>query len=48
VMKPLLRHPSVAILRDCGHVPMIERPEETASRYLDFLEQAKAQRTAAR
>lgn len=48
VMKPLLRHPSVAILRDCGHVPMIERPEETAGHYLDFLEQAKAQRTAIR
>ncbi|MDF3932052.1 alpha/beta fold hydrolase [Pseudomonas citronellolis] len=48
VMKPLLKHPSVVILRDCGHVPMIERPEETASHYLDFLGQANAQRTAAR
>ncbi|QEY72511.1 alpha/beta fold hydrolase [Pseudomonas denitrificans (nom. rej.)] len=37
VMKPLLKKPSVAILRDCGHVPMIERPEETARLYLDFL-----------
>jgi pimeloyl-ACP methyl ester carboxylesterase len=25
------------IMKDCGHVPMIERPEETASLYLDFL-----------
>lgn len=38
VMKPLLKKPSVAILRDCGHVPMIERPEETARLYLDFLQ----------
>ncbi|MBD9631261.1 alpha/beta fold hydrolase [Pseudomonas sp. PDM19] len=38
VMKPLLKKPSVAILRDCGHVPMIERSEETARLYLDFLQ----------
>ena len=27
----------LAILKDCGHAPMIERPEETAQRYLAFL-----------
>lgn len=27
----------LAVLKDCGHVPMIERPEETAQRYLTFL-----------
>nr|WP_294973602.1 alpha/beta hydrolase [uncultured Pseudomonas sp.] len=47
VMKPLLKEPSVAILRDCGHVPMIERPEETARLYLDFLQQSQAPATAA-
>lgn len=46
VMKPLLKKPSVAILRDCGHVPMIERPEETARLYLDFLQQNHAPATA--
>lgn len=48
VMKPLLKKPSVAILRDCGHVPMIERPEETARLYLDFLQQNQAPATAAK
>ena len=48
VMKPLLKHPSVVILQDCGHVPMIERPEESARDYLAFLDQAKAERSAAR
>ncbi|WP_236170860.1 alpha/beta fold hydrolase [Pseudomonas pseudonitroreducens] len=47
VMKPLLKKPSVAILRDCGHVPMIERPEETARLYLDFLKQSHGPVTAA-
>lgn len=47
VMKPLLKKPSVAILRDCGHVPMIERPEETARLYLDFLKQNHGPVTAA-
>ncbi|KAF1051810.1 MAG: Lipase 1 [Stenotrophomonas maltophilia] len=37
VMKPLLRQPSVVVMEDCGHVPMIERPEETARHYLAFL-----------
>jgi len=27
----------VIILRDCGHMPMIERPEETAHHYLEFI-----------
>jgi pimeloyl-ACP methyl ester carboxylesterase len=37
VMKPLLRQPSVVVMEDCGHLPMVERPEETASHYLSFL-----------
>lgn len=38
VMKPLLREPSVVIMKDCGHAPMIERPEETAQHYQAFLD----------
>lgn len=37
VMKPLLRQPSVVIMKACGHVPMLERPAETAQHYQDFL-----------
>lgn len=38
VMKPLLRKPTVVIMKDCGHAPMIERPEETARHYQAFLD----------
>ena len=41
VMKPLLKQPSVVIMPDCGHAPMIERPEETARHYQAFLESLK-------
>ncbi|HDS05669.1 MAG TPA: alpha/beta hydrolase [Deltaproteobacteria bacterium] len=26
------------IIKDCGHVPMIEKPRQTEKRYLDFIE----------
>lgn len=42
VMKPLLKKPSVVIMENCGHVPMIERPEETAKHYQDFLDSVKS------
>jgi len=38
VMKPLLQRPSVVVMKDCGHAPMIERPEETARHYQAFLD----------
>lgn len=41
VMRPLLKKPSVVIMKDCGHVPMLERPEETAMHYQAFLEQSE-------
>jgi abhydrolase domain-containing protein 6 len=28
---------STVIMKDCGHLPMIERPEEAAGHYLEFL-----------
>lgn len=27
------------IMKDCGHIPMVERPDETAGHYHDFLEE---------
>jgi pimeloyl-ACP methyl ester carboxylesterase len=38
VMRPLLREPTVVIMKDCGHLPMIERPAETAMHYQAFLD----------
>mgnify|MGYP003439216070 FL=1 len=38
VMKPLLKQSSAVVMQDCGHVPMVERPEETAGHYLAFLD----------
>ncbi|WP_374439527.1 alpha/beta fold hydrolase [Pseudomonas panipatensis] len=46
VMKALLPHPSVVVIRDCGHVPMIERPEESARYYLSFLDGVQATKLA--
>ena len=41
VMKPLLQKPSVVVMKNCGHVPMLERPEETAGHYQRFLTQVQ-------
>lgn len=38
VMQPLLRKPSVVIMADTGHAPMIERPQQTAEHYRAFLQ----------
>jgi pimeloyl-ACP methyl ester carboxylesterase len=38
VMRPLLKQPSVVVMQDCGHVPMVERAEETAGHYQAFLD----------
>jgi pimeloyl-ACP methyl ester carboxylesterase len=43
VMQPLLQRPSVVIMQNCGHAPMIERPEETAEHYRAFLHTAVAE-----
>ncbi|MGB4072918.1 alpha/beta fold hydrolase [Pseudomonas sp.] len=38
VMRPLLRKPSVVIMPQTGHAPMIERPQQTAEHYRAFLQ----------
>ena len=38
VMQPLLRQPSVVIMPDTGHAPMIERAELTVQHYRAFLQ----------
>jgi abhydrolase domain-containing protein 6 len=40
VMRPLLRKPTVVVMEDCGHLPMIERPAKTAMHYQAFLDSA--------
>lgn len=42
IMQPLLKQPSVVIMQACGHLPMIERPEETAEHYQTFLDSVKS------
>jgi pimeloyl-ACP methyl ester carboxylesterase len=42
VMQPLLKQPTVVIMQACGHLPMIERPEETAEHYQTFLDSVKS------
>jgi pimeloyl-ACP methyl ester carboxylesterase len=38
VMRPLLPRTEVVIMKDTGHLPMLERPAETATHYLGFVE----------
>ena len=37
VLQKGIENSRVTILKDCGHMPMIERPEETAQYYLEFI-----------
>ena len=38
VMRPLLPRTDVVIMKDTGHLPMLEHPAETATHYLGFIE----------
>jgi len=38
VMRPLLQQAEVIVMKDTGHLPMIERPADTAEHYLKFME----------
>ncbi|MDX1366603.1 alpha/beta hydrolase [Pseudomonas sp.] len=44
VMRPLLQRPSVVVMQNCGHAPMLERPRETAEHYQAFLDSVAAER----
>ena len=37
VLQKGIENSRVIIMKDCGHMPMIERPEETARYYLEFI-----------
>ncbi len=37
VMRPLLPEAMVVIMKDTGHLPMIERPADTAAHFLEFV-----------
>ena len=37
VLQKGIKNSKVTILKDCGHMPMLERPEETARHYLEFI-----------
>ena len=37
VLQKGIENSKVIIMKDCGHLPMIERPEETAEYYLEFI-----------
>lgn len=41
VMKPLLQKPSVVIMDEVGHAPMLEHPEQSALLYRHFLQTAQ-------
>jgi abhydrolase domain-containing protein 6 len=37
VFKKRIKNAKLVIIKECGHLPMMEKPEETASAYLNFL-----------
>jgi len=36
-----LRNHKTVIIKDCGHLPMLEKPQETAAQYIDFIKGVK-------
>ncbi len=46
VMRPLLPEADVVIMKNTGHLPMLEHPGETAGHYLEFLEKIPSPRDA--
>lgn len=46
VMQPLVPQAVVVVMPKCGHIPMVERPEETARHYRRFLNIAAADRAS--
>ncbi len=37
IFKKNIKNSQAAIVKECGHVPMMEKPQETNSIYHDFL-----------
>ncbi len=37
----VIKNHQTVIIKDCGHVPMIEKPRQTARHYLEFIENLK-------
>ncbi len=37
IFKKNIKNSKTAIIKECGHLPMLEKPQETASVYKDFL-----------
>lgn len=37
VLEKGIRNHRTVVMKDCGHIPMVERPAETAAHYLNFL-----------
>jgi pimeloyl-ACP methyl ester carboxylesterase len=37
LLRKSLRNSEIIIMKDCGHLPMLERPQETAGYYVTFL-----------
>jgi abhydrolase domain-containing protein 6 len=42
ILKRLLPDSEIIIMKDCGHLPMLERPRETAGYYVTFLSKHKS------
>ncbi len=47
VMQPRVPHAVVVIMDGCGHLPMVERPQEAALHYLRFLQVGQGHRRGA-
>lgn len=43
IIKPFLPNAEIVILKDCGHMPIIEKSQETAEYYTDFLNRQKGE-----
>ncbi len=41
VLKRSLPNSEIVVMKDCGHIPMLERPQETAGYYASFLNKHK-------
>ena len=37
VFQSIIPNATLTVIENCGHVPMVEKPEETASAYMEFV-----------